>query len=55
MCQHIHRDNAIANNRANDHTPNKLVGIKHITLTMTINASVMATPDTPATKQNAGK
>ena len=27
----------------------------YITLTMTINASVMTTPDTPATKRNAGK
>lgn len=27
----------------------------YITLTMTINASVMTTPDTPATKRNAGE
>ena len=40
---------------ADEDISNTVVGIKIISLTMIIKASVMTTPDTPATKRNPGK
>lgn len=45
----------MADTYADEHIFTTLVGMTIISLTMTINASVMTTPDMPATKRNPGK